>query len=179
MINSNFQLQCPRLTKNNYQTWCIWVKAWLDSQDIWETIEKGFEEPIDGATLTSAQREVVQKAWRKNQLALTIIHQCLDDATFEIVANTTTAKQAWKVLQESNQRAENMRKICLQKQHGDFEKLHMLESENISKYFTRVLAIYNQIKRYEEKVEEIRVVEKILRSLQKKFHYVVVTIEES
>jgi hypothetical protein len=95
------------------------------------------------------------------------------------VANTTTAKQAWKVLQESNQRAENMRKICLQKQHGDFEKLHMLESENISKYFTRVLVIYNQIKRYEEKVEEIRVVEKILRSLQKKFHYVVVTIEES
>jgi hypothetical protein len=82
-------------------------------------------------------------------------------------------------LQESNQKAENIRKIRLQKQHGDFEKLHMLKSENISKYFTRVLAIYNQIKRYEEKVEETSMVEKILRSLQKKFHYVMVTIEES
>jgi hypothetical protein len=30
----------------------------------------------------------------------------------------------------------------------------MLESENISKYFARVLTIYNQIKRYEEKMEE-------------------------
>jgi len=41
------------------------------------------------------------------------------------------------------------------------------------------LAIYNQMKRYEEKIEETRVVEKILRSLQKKFHYMVITIEES
>jgi len=78
--------------------------------------------------LTSVQREVVQKARRKDQLALTIIHQCLDDATFEIVANVTIAKQAWKVLQESNQRANNVRKVHLQKLRGDFEKLHMLES---------------------------------------------------
>ena len=55
----------------------------------------------------------------------------------------------------------------------------MLESKNISKYFARVLAIYNQIKRYGEKMRETYVVEKILRSLQKKFHYMVVPIEES
>jgi len=59
------------------------------------------------------------------------------------------------------------------------QKLHMLESENISKYFARVLDIYNHIKRYRKKIKETRVVEKIIRSLQKKFHYVVVLIEES
>jgi hypothetical protein len=129
--------------------------------------------------LTSVQRKVVQKARRKDQLALIIIHQCLDDATFEIVANVTTAKQACEVLQESNQRADNVRKVCLQKLRGDCEKLHMLESENISEYFARVLTIYNQIKRYGKKMEETHVVEKIICSLQKKFHYVVVAIEES
>jgi hypothetical protein len=55
----------------------------------------------------------------------------------------------------------------------------MLESENISKYFARVLATYNQIKRYRKKIKETRVVEKIIHSLQKKFYYVVVLIEES
>ena len=121
----------------------------------------------------------MQKARRKDQLALTIIHQCLDNATFEIVDNATTAKQAWKVLQESNQEADNVRNVLLQKLRDDFEKLHMLESKNISEYFARILAIYNQMKRYRGKMEETRVVEKILRSLQKKFHYVVVAIEES
>jgi hypothetical protein len=34
-----------------------------------------------------------------------------------------------------------MRKVRLHKLYSDFEKLYMLESENISEYFTRVLAI--------------------------------------
>ena len=55
----------------------------------------------------------------------------------------------------------------------------MFELESISYYFARVFVIYNQMKRYEEKIEETRLVEKILCSLQKKFHYVVITIEKS
>ena len=35
------------------------------------------------------------------------------------------------------------------------------------------------MKRYEEKIKETRVVEKILRSLQKKFYYVVIAIQKS
>jgi len=50
------------LTNDNYETWSIRVKYWLDSQDVWDIIEKSFEEPIDKATLTLAQREAVQKA---------------------------------------------------------------------------------------------------------------------
>jgi len=57
--------------------------------------------------------KAMQKAQKKDQQALTIIHQYLDDATFEIVANATTAKQPWKVLLESNQEADNVRKVCL------------------------------------------------------------------
>jgi hypothetical protein len=70
-----------------------------------------------------------------------------------------------------------MRKVCLEKLCGDFEKLHIFESENISEYFARVLIIYNQMRRYREKIEETHVVKKILLSLQKKFHCMVIAIE--
>ena len=55
----------------------------------------------------------------------------------------------------------------------------MLESKNISECFAKVLTIYNQMKRYDEKMEETHMVEKIIRSLQKKLYYMVVAIEES
>jgi hypothetical protein len=80
-------------------------------------------------------------------------------------------------LEESKQGVDNVRKVCLEKLCGDFEKLHIFESENISEYFARVLVIYNQMRKYGEKIEETRVVEKILLSLQKKFHYIVIAIE--
>jgi len=59
-----------------------------------------------------------------------------------------------------------VRKVHLQKLCGDFEKLHILESKNISEYFVRVLVIYNKMKRYWKKMNETCVVEKILRWLQ-------------
>jgi DNA relaxase NicK len=55
----------------------------------------------------------------------------------------------------------------------------MLELVNISEYFAGVMAIYNQIKRHGEKMKETYMVEKIICSLQKKFHYMVIAMEES
>jgi len=47
----------------------------------------------------------------------------LDDATFKILANATTTKHAWKFLQELNQGVDNVRKVHLQKLHGNFKKV--------------------------------------------------------
>lgn len=45
--------------------------------------------------------------------------------------------------------------------------------------FTRVQTVVNQMKRNGEKLDDERVMEKILRSLKPKFEYVVTIIEES
>ena len=53
-----------------------------------------------------------------------------------------------------------MKKVRLQSLRGDFEAVCIKESESISNYYSRVKAIVNQMKRYGDKIEDVRVVEK-------------------
>ena len=55
----------------------------------------------------------------------------------------------------------------------------MKETESVSNYFTRVSSIGNQMKQYGEKIDNVRVNEKKLRSLNKKLQLVGISIEES
>ncbi|KAL0401016.1 UNVERIFIED_CONTAM: hypothetical protein Slati_4131500 [Sesamum latifolium] len=140
------------------------MKALLGAYEVWDSVEKGAEG---------------NDTKKKDQKALTLIHQGLNEKMFEKVATATTSKDAWEILQASFKSVDKVKKVRLQTLRGEFESLHMKDSESISDYMSRVLAITNQMKRYGEDMKDDRIVEKILRSLDPKFNYVVVAIEES
>ena len=94
-----FPFQFPQHTKDNYENWCIRMKALLGSQDVWEIVEKGCEQPTNEEVLTAAQKDAFQKLRKKDQQALTLIHMCLDGIMFEKATTATTAKNAWGILQ--------------------------------------------------------------------------------
>ncbi|XP_050909929.1 uncharacterized protein LOC127123784 [Lathyrus oleraceus] len=55
----------------------------------------------------------------------------------------------------------------------------MRSSEGVTEYFSRVMTVANKMRIYGEDISDVKVVEKILRSLTEKFNYIVCSIEES
>ena len=136
-------------------------------------------EPENEGVLNQNQKNALGKARKQDQQALSIIHMGLDEAMFEIVATTVKAKEAWEILQNNFKRIDKVKKVRLQTLRGEFEALKMKGTESVQDYFTRVSQVVNQMKQYGEKVNDVRINEKILRSLNTKLRLVGVTIEEA
>ncbi|KAK2988263.1 hypothetical protein RJ640_003134 [Escallonia rubra] len=180
--NNQPQTQVPRLTKQNYDMWCIQLKAILGSLDLWELIEDGFAEPKSAeaeAILSNAEKKTLKESRKRDSKALVTIHQGLDEAGLEMVAPANTSKEAWEILKKYYSGVDKVKKVRLQSLRAEFEKLNKESTESISDYFTKVISVVHQMRRNGEDISDVRVMEKILRSLDSKFDYVVVAIEES
>ena len=146
--NSPLSFQYPRLTRENYEKWCLQMKVILGSQDFWDIIDKGYTKPANEETLPLNEKEVLLKTRKKDQQALTLIHQCLDDGMFEKVADATASKETWEILQNSLQGFDKVNKIKLQTLRARFDVLKMKESGSISNFYSRLMVVVNQLRRY-------------------------------
>jgi RNase H-fold protein (predicted Holliday junction resolvase) len=52
-------------------------------------------------------------------------------------------------------------------------------NEGVTKHFSRVMIVANKMRAYGEEMEDVKIIEKILRTLIEKFNYIVCCIEES
>ncbi|XP_074347359.1 uncharacterized protein LOC141686208 [Apium graveolens] len=176
------QPQIPKLTAPNYGNWSIQMKVLLGSYDNWDIVESGYDESVDTtaeAALTNAEKMILKETRKIDKKALYTIIQGVDEPTFEKNSDAKTAKDAWEILQKSFQGVKKVKKVRLQVLRGEFENLKMKTSENIGEFVTRLKAITNEMKRNGESLDDVRVMEKLLHSLTRKFDYVVTSIEES
>ncbi|XP_048610068.1 uncharacterized protein LOC125585309 [Brassica napus] len=178
MANNGVPFQVPLLTKSNYDNWSLRMLAILGAHDVWEIVEKGFNEPENDGGLSQTQKDGLRDSRKRDTKALCLIYQGLDEDTFEKVAVAKTSKEAWEKLQTSYKGAEQVKKVRLQTLRGEFEALQMKEGELISDYFSRVLTVTNNLKRNGEKLDDVRIMEKV-RSLDSKFEHIVTVIEET
>eukprot|EP00253_Pinus_taeda_P019205 PITA_19205 len=174
--------QIPQFNGKNYDYWAITMKALFSSQDIWDLVENGFQEPTDEATynaLSQQEKDVLRGNKKKDSKALFYIFQAVHESIFPRVAAATKSNQAWDILQTAYQGMAKVKTSKLQMLRRYFETLFMKESTNIDSFLTHVSGLVTQIKSHGETLEERGIVEKVLRSLPTRFEAIVVAIEET
>ncbi|XP_061375044.1 uncharacterized protein LOC133317220 [Gastrolobium bilobum] len=129
--------------------------------------------------MTDAQRMTLKESHRKDKKAIFLTFQGIDESTFEKILYVKSSKAAWEILQKSCQGADKAKNVCLQSLKAEFENLKMQSGEPITDYVSRVQKVDIKMKRNGETLDEVRIMEKVLRSLARKFDYIVTAIEEA
>lgn len=130
METSSTSLSNPQISKfngKNYNYWAITMKTLFSSQDIWDLVENGLQEPADAVSyniLSQAKRDFWRDNTKKDSKAVLYIfqavHECMNflrdnrkkdskgllyifqvvhESIFPKVVPTTKSRQAWDTLQ--------------------------------------------------------------------------------
>ena len=112
LINS---ISLPKLIKVvNYDNWSLKMKALLGSQENWEVVEDGFDEPANTIGWSNAQLKVLKDARVKDKAALYILYQAVDESGFEKIASAKSSKEAWDILEKTYKRDDRVNQVRLQ-----------------------------------------------------------------
>ncbi|GMJ16121.1 hypothetical protein HRI_005281300 [Hibiscus trionum] len=163
----------------HYDHWSMLIENFLRSKEYWPVVESEIQEPEVGINLSDAQKAEIKTQKLKDLKDKTYLFQAIDRSILETILCKYTAKHIWDSMKKKYQSNARAKRALLQTLRGEFETLRMKPGETISDYFSRTMAIVNKMRTYAEKLEDVVVIEKILRSLLPKYNFVVCSIEES
>ncbi|XP_068487058.1 uncharacterized protein [Phaseolus vulgaris] len=149
----------------------------FDYHELWDVVESGVTALV--ANAAEAQRVAHRDQKKKDNKALYLIHQGMNDETLEQIEGATTASEAWTILSTNYKGDDKIKMVRLQTLRRQYELLHMETTKTIDVYINKVLALTNQMKTNGETHSKQAKVENILRSLTPRFEHVVAVIEET
>ncbi|CAM8900188.1 unnamed protein product [Rhodiola kirilowii] len=114
-----------------------------------------------------------------NAKALNAIFSAVDESIFKLILNCESAKEAWDTLSTHFEGTDKVKQSRIQMLTSRFEELKMHEDESIKDFNARVCDIVNEASTLGEALPEEKVVQKILRSLSKRFATKVTAMEEA
>jgi RNase H-fold protein (predicted Holliday junction resolvase) len=115
----------------------------------------------------------------KDLKAKNYLFQAIDRSLLETILKKDTAKNIWDSLKQNYQGTARVKRAQLQALRKEWEMLQMKVGESVNEYFARTLTIANKKRIHGEKMDDVAVIENILRSMTPKFDYVVCAIDES
>ncbi|GAU29902.1 hypothetical protein TSUD_379930 [Trifolium subterraneum] len=159
-----------------YDHWAMLMENLLRSKEYWSLIETGIV--TVPANATEEQRNLANFSKLTDLKVKNYLFQSIDRSILETILDRDTAKQIWDAMRTKYQGSTRVKRAQLQALKKDFEVLAMGDSETVDEYFARTMAIANKMTACGERMTQVTIVEKILRSLPAKFNFVVCSIEQ-
>ncbi|XP_031279933.1 uncharacterized protein LOC116138363 [Pistacia vera] len=179
MASENFvQLAIPRFD-GHYDHWSMLMENFLRSKEYWQIVENGVAEPAAGTVLTDQQKIELDGQRLKDLKAKNYLFQAIDRSILETILCKDTSKYIWDSMKKKHQGTTRAKRQQLQALHTEFGLFRMKPGESVFYFFSKTMAIINKMRIHGEKIDDVKVIEKILRSMTPKFNYVVCSIEES
>jgi hypothetical protein len=119
---------------------------------------------------------VEEKKLQCNDIAISALHEALDDKTFEQVKNIEIAHDAWAKLEETYKGTKGTKTAKAYILQEKFSSFKMQEDESVSEMFHRLKVIVNELKALGEEVKENQFSMKFLRSLLKRFDMLITVL---
>ncbi|XP_060201928.1 uncharacterized protein LOC132630362 [Lycium barbarum] len=176
--NNFVQAAIPRFD-GHYDHWSMLMENFMWSKEYWQVIENGIQQLATSTTLIDSQKEELEARKLKDLKAKNYLFQAIDRLILETILCKETSKDIWDSMKKKYQGSTRVKRAQLQALRKDFETLEMKEGEFVTNYCARTMEITNKMRFHGEKIDDVFIVEKILRSLTPKYNYVVCSIEES
>ncbi|XP_068667790.1 uncharacterized protein [Aristolochia californica] len=161
----------------HYDHWSMLMENFLRSE-YWSLVETGIP-TVAGVVLTKAQQKSIVDQKLNDLTVKNYLFQAIDRAIGETILNKNTAKHIWDSMKQKYQGSTRVKRAQLQALQKEYEVLQMKGGESVDTYFTQTLIIANKMKIHGENMQQVVIIEKILRSMTLRFDYVVCLIEES
>ena len=114
-----------------------------------------------------------------NSRVLNALFSVVINKEFKKISSTKSTNKAWTILQNTYEGTKAVKDSKLQRLTTSFEEIRMDEEEAFDEFYAKLKDIVNSTFNLGEKIPEPKIVRKILRSLPKRFHAKITTIEES
>ena len=152
------------------------MRAFLFSIDetVWDAVEVGWtrleaaKSTWDNATFTAANA---------NSKALNAIFCGVSPYEFHRISHVTIAKEAWEILGTTYEGTKKVKDTKLQMLTTRFEELKMSEDKSFDSFYGKLNEVAIGKFNLGEKIEDLKIVRKILRSLLESFHPKVIELK--
>jgi len=115
---------------------------------------------------------------KKDNRALGLIQQVLDDVILSKFSNVESSKKAWDTLESCYQGLSKVKNVKLENLRRDFKNLKMIDNKIVDEFMTQVMSLGNRLRQYSEDLSNKRRINKVLQSFPMKFESIVVSLQE-